>query len=201
MSRKFSIGILGGTFDPIHFGHLKLAEHAKKELDLDKIIFIPAHIPPHKKAKTVSDDIHRLNMVERALSAYDDFLCSDFEIKLGGDSYTARTLSILSEEYDNPVFILGADSYMALETWYHPEIIFEKAAIACAVRDDVDKTLLMKKSEYYSQKYNAKSFFLNMPKFDISSTLIRELIKSGRSISEYVPETVSSYIEENKLYK
>lgn len=194
------IGIMGGSFDPVHNAHIKLALHAYKELQLDKVIFIPAYIQPFKKDKKVTDEAHRMSMLKLGLMEYPYFEVSDIEITLQGNSYTARTLTELSKEYSDMVFIMGADSYMSLERWYHPEIIFEKAEIACAVRDDQDLELLRAKSHEYEVKFNGVTHFLNMPRTDISSTEIREKVANDEDMGDLLPSKVLDYIKEHNLY-
>lgn len=195
------IGIMGGSFDPVHNAHIKLAQYAYKELDLEKVIFIPAYIQPFKKDRKVTDEVHRLNMLKLALEEYPEFEVSDIEIEMKGDSYTARTLEALSKKYNNMIFILGADSYLTLDKWYHPELIFKYAAIACAHRDGSMPTHLNKLSEEYGQRYNGVTYFLNMPDTDISSTNIREAIRKGENVTDIIPERVFNYIRENDLYE
>ena len=194
------IGIMGGSFDPVHNAHIKLALHAYKELQLDKVIFIPAYIQPFKKDKKVTDEAHRMSMLKLGLMEYPYFEVSDIEITLQGNSYTARTLTELSKEYSDMVFIMGADSYMSLERWYHPEIIFEKAEIACAVRDDQNLELLRAKSHEYEEKFNGVTHFLNMPRTDISSTEIREKVANDEDMGDLLPSKVLDYIKEHNLY-
>ena len=194
------IGIMGGSFDPVHNAHIKLALYAYKELQLDKVIFIPAYIQPFKKDKKVTDEAHRMSMLKLGLMEYPYFEISDIEITLQGNSYTARTLTELSKEYSDMVFIMGADSYMSLERWYHPEIIFEKAEIACAVRDDSDLELLRAKSHEYEVKFNGVTHFLNMPRTDISSTEIREKVANEEDMGDLLPGKGVDYIKEHNLY-
>ncbi|MGN0369786.1 MAG: nicotinate (nicotinamide) nucleotide adenylyltransferase [Butyrivibrio sp.] len=193
-------GILGGTFDPVHNAHLSLAECAYKELDLEKVIFIPAYIPPHKQERNITDEYHRIRMLELATDGHEEYEISDIEIQMKGASYTARTLTILKEKYDNMVFILGADSFLALENWYHPEIIFQKAHIACAARNDVELSELELKAHFYEAKYNGVCHILHMPDTPISSTLVREQL--SRDIKpDCIPDAVFDYIQNNGLYK
>ena len=194
-------GIMGGSFDPVHNAHIKLAQYAYKELNLEKVIFIPAYIQPFKKDKKVTDEVHRLNMLKRALMEYEMFEVSDIEIKMKGESYTARTLEALSKTYSNMVFILGADSYETLDKWYHPEQIFQYAAIACAHRDGSTPERLNTLSEEYGRRYNGTTYFLNMPDTDISSTDIRGAIRNGEDVTGIIPESVFDYIRENNLYE
>ena len=193
-------GIFGGTFDPIHKGHIMLARAALNELNLQKVILMPAYIPPHKRDLIITSDEHRYNMVNIAIQNENGFMVSDMEMRLKGDSYTARTLTLLYEQYSKLVFIVGADSFMALDTWYHPEIIFSKAVITCAFRDKYDVDALNLKADYYKRTYNADCHFLNMPYVDISSTQIRHLLKANEDVSGYLPDGVYEYIKENSLY-
>lgn len=194
------IGVIGGSFDPVHNAHISLAEHAYRELGLSKVIFMPAHIQPFKTDKEVTDEGHRINMLKLAIKEYPYFEVSDLEMRLGGKSYTARTLTELKKNYDNIVFILGADSYMGLSSWYKPEIIFSTAEIACAVRDDVDMTDLVEKSEEYTRTFGAKTHFLKMPRTDISSTMLREMLSKGEFPQEYMSREVWDYICSHGLY-
>lgn len=193
-------GILGGTFDPVHNAHIRLAVHAYNELHLEKVIFIPAYIPPHKTDRIITGEKHRLEMTRLAVRDFAEFEVSDIELKLSGASYTARTLTILAEQNENLVFILGADSYMALDSWYHPEIIFAKARIACACRDGISAQSIKDKADFYDRKYGAVTHLLRMDDTDISSTEIRRLIAEGKDAERYLPAAVYKYIRENGLY-
>ena len=195
------IGIMGGSFDPIHNAHIKLAEYAYKELNLEKVIFIPAYIQPFKKDRKVTDEVHRVRMLKLALMEYKEFEVSDIEIQMKGESYTARTLEALSKTYSNMVFILGADSYETLDKWYHPEQIFKYASIACAHRDGSTPEHLNKLSQEYGQRYNGTTYFLHMPDTDISSTDIRRAICEGKDVTNIIPRNVFEYIRENGLYE
>lgn len=194
------VGILGGSFDPVHNAHIKLAQYAYDELQLEKVIFIPAYIQPFKLDKEVTDEYHRLNMLKLALQDYPYFEVSDIEIQMKGKSYTARTLEVLKKDFENMVFILGADSYLALGKWNHPEIIFQNAEIACAHRDGSTPALLHDKCAEYEAKYNGITHFLSMPDTDISSTDIREALKDNENVEKVIPYKVLSYIKENNLY-
>lgn len=194
-------GILGGTFDPVHIAHIRLAVHAYSELELEKVIFIPAYIPPHKTDKKITDEKHRLEMTKLAVRDFAEFEVSDIELKLSGASYTARTLTILAGQNENLVFILGADSFMALDSWYHPEIIFAKSHIACACRDGIDIQRIKDRADLYGEKYGAVTHLLHMEDTDISSTEIRRLIAGGKDAGKYLPAAVYEYIRENGLYK
>ena len=171
------IGILGGTFDPIHFGHLILAEEAKELCNLDEVWFMPAKTPPHKLGKKISEFSIRKSMIELAIQGHGGLYCSDFENTLEGNSYTFNTLEKLQSKYidDEFYFIMGADSFYEIETWKNPDIILKIVKLIGI-------------------------YFLDTMDIDISSTQIRELAGGGESITKYVPESVCRYIEENKIY-
>lgn len=131
------IGIMGGTFDPVHNGHLLLGRQARSEYGLDEIWYMPSHIPPHKKDHRITDGKDRLAMLELALEGIPFFSVSDFEMKREGNTYTAQTLELLKEEYpeDKFYFIIGADSLFQLETWYHPEKVMELTSLLVSGRE------------------------------------------------------------------
>lgn len=193
-------GILGGTFDPIHLAHLRLASHAYRELGLEKVIFMPSYIPPHKIGRNITSEQHRLAMTRLAIEEYGCFEVSDMELGLSGASYTARTLTLFHEEHERLVFIVGADSFMALDDWYHPEIIFENAEIACACRDGISADRLNDRAKFYKDKYGGISHILRMEDTDISSTAIRRMLADGKDVSSYIPKAVCEYIRQNGLY-
>lgn len=201
------IGIFGGTFNPVHTGHLMIAENAFHEYGLDKIFFIPAHIPPHKRteedqAQILADDI-RMAMVEEAVKDVPYFIPCDYEIKKQGISYTSDTLANFAELFpDAELFlIMGGDSLMAIETWHCPEKILHDARIIVAARDEDDLQKLCGQAEYLENKYSeTRIFMLHVPKMEISSTMIRERVTKGETIRYFVPENVRDYIKTNKLY-
>lgn len=198
------VGILGGTFDPIHLGHLILAKEAKEKCKLDEIWFMPAKTPPHKLNKVVSDFSVRKDMIELAIKDHKGFYCSDFENTLEGNSYTFNTLEKLEGRFvgDNFYFIMGADSFYEIETWKNPEIILKIANLIVASRDYSNESLTLKSHfEYLKSKYEIKGIsFIDTMDVDISSTMIREMAKAGEDIEKYVPKIVCRYIKENKIY-
>lgn len=194
-------GIMGGTFDPIHIGHLTLAAAAAKELNLDEVLFMPAHIPPHKQDLAILDEAHRLRMVELAIEGYPGFLVSDMELRMQGASYTARTLTELKKTHESLVFIMGADSFLNLGSWYMPEVIFSKAEIACAVRDETTISVLRDLAEQYHTQFQGISHILHMEYVDISSSEIRKRLRDGEEEISEIPKKVMDYIREHGLYK
>ncbi|MCX7715633.1 MAG: nicotinate-nucleotide adenylyltransferase [Clostridia bacterium] len=196
------IGIMGGTFNPIHNAHLMIAELARDEFGLDKVIFMTSGTPPHKKDEPVIDAVHRLNMVRLAISENPYFESSDLEAAKEGYSYTADTLAYLKALYpdDELMFIIGSDSLFAMSTWYQPEKIMSLCAILVFERDGFDENLQTKIDEMKAL-YKAEIFLIHAPKFEISSSMVRERLKEGKSARYMLPDCVLSYIAENELYK
>lgn len=194
------IGILGGTFDPIHNGHIEMAEAAKKRLDLSEILFITGGNPPHKKEKKVTDCKIRHEMTELCLRGREGFFAIDYEVKKENYSYTAETLGYLKKENpDNEYFfIVGADSLDYMEKWFRPEEIFKLSTIVVFSRGDF---LVEKKAKDLEERFGGKVIILTDKISDISSTKIRLLADMGEDISEYVPKPCKEYIEKNGLYK
>lgn len=195
------IGILGGTLDPIHIGHMIIAETALEELQLENVIFMPSGNPPHKDKKSISDNIHRENIVKLSIEDNERFVFSDFEMKREGIIYTADTLKLLKEKYmDMDIFfILGADSLLAIETWYKPGEIFENCTIVVADRDKSNDSII-NMIKHLEERYNAKIIYIKSPMVDISSSDIRQKIKNGKSIKYLVDYKVEKYIIDNKLF-
>ena len=133
------VGILGGTFDPVHNGHLLLGEQAHREYGLDEIWFMPSHVPPHKKDHHITDGAARIRMLELATESVPYFSVSDFEMGREGNTYTAQTLALLKEAYPDieVYFIIGADSLYQLESWYHPEQVMAQAVLLVSGRTAV----------------------------------------------------------------
>ena len=188
-------GMMGGTFNPIHLAHLYIAYEAKEELNLDKIIFMVAGNPPHKKESKVIDSKYRYNMVQKAIEGYEGFEISDYEIKKNGYSYTYETLQYLKKQEDNVevFFIAGADSLMAIEKWSNTDLVLNNCTFVAFNRGEYNKSILEE------QKY--KLVILNVTDIDISSSMIRERIANGKRVDFFLPEEVKKYISENKLYR
>jgi nicotinate-nucleotide adenylyltransferase len=192
------IGILGGTFDPVHLGHLLIAEQAREQLSLDEVLFIPAGNPWRKSERVVTPAEHRLAMLRLALEDNDAFGISDVELRRTGPSYTADTLEALAAERldDAFWFVVGADAFHDMRNWHEPERITRHARIAAAPRDhrvrvdpsawDVDAALVDQ---------------FECPRLDVSSTDIRARVAAGRSIRYLVPDAVRRYIEDQRLYR
>ena len=196
-------GMMGGTFNPIHLAHLYIAYEAKEELNLDKIIFMVAGNPPHKKESKIIDSKYRYNMVQKAIEGYEGFEMSDYEIKKNGYSYTYETLQYLKKQDDNVevFFIAGADSLMAIEKWRNTDLVLNNCTFVAFNRGEYNKSILEEQKHKLEKKYDAKIVILNVTDIDISSSMIRERIANGKRVDFFLPEEVKKYISENKLYR
>ncbi|MDO5522327.1 MAG: nicotinate-nucleotide adenylyltransferase [bacterium] len=201
-TRKQKIGIMGGTFDPIHLGHLILGEVAYEQLGLEKVYYMPSGKPPHKQDNTITPDINRCAMVDLAIFDNDKFTLSLLEINRGGFTYTADTLRELHKKHPECefYFIVGGDSLASLEKWREPEVVLKLCRLVAAVRDEVDQNAVDTQIEYLNGKYNCDIIKLNTPNIEISSSLIREQVRDHKSVKYYVPSLVEEYIKKHKLY-
>lgn len=201
-NERIKIGIMGGTFDPIHYAHLATAEFIRDKYKLDKIIFIPSGNPPHKPIN-VADKYDRYKMVVLATRNNDDFIVSDLEIKKETKTYTIDTLRYLKERYTNAdiYFITGADAICDIETWKDVEDNFKMATFIAATRPGISLLRAQEKIEHLTKRYNARIISVYVPSLDISSTYIRDQVKEEKSVRYLVPESVQKYIYINKLYK
>lgn len=200
---KKRIGILGGTFNPIHIGHLRMAECAKEALALDTVLIMPTGNSYMKNAKDILPGEIRLKMVELSTDTNPQLVPSDLEIKRNGQTYTFETLEQLHSIYPNTefYFIVGADCLFSIERWYKPERIFEQCTLLAASRNDVPKQELIEKCQDIKARFEAKILLFDMPQMDISSTMIRNLIREGKSIRYYVTDSVYDYIYTNHFYE
>ncbi|MDO4307762.1 MAG: nicotinate-nucleotide adenylyltransferase [Eubacteriales bacterium] len=197
------IGIMGGTFDPIHVGHLILGERAYEQLGLDKVWFMPSGNPPHKKNRQGrASDEQRVSMVRKAIAGNPHFELSLIEMNEDGYSYTYRTLENLKNE--NPdtdyYFIIGADSLYTFATWKEPARICHACTLVVATRDHTPVRELDQEMTYLSQQYGGQFLRLDTMNIDISSELIRLWLKEGKSLRYYVPDDVIQYIYQNNIY-
>ena len=196
-------GLLGGTFDPIHNGHIMLAESALDQLELDYVIFLVSPDPPHKRNQEISPFNKRYEMAKLAVSEMDRIIVSDYENHLPTPSYTAQTLTHLNEQYPNDrfYFIIGEDSLDNIESWYEPAKVMELSELVVAVRkEEFDSRSAEDQIVYLKEKYNAKIHLLKSDYVDISSTEIRKSVHENKDISTMVPEKVAEYIWKEKLY-
>lgn len=203
MEKKEKIGIMGGTFDPIHVGHLVTAEAVRIDYGLDKVLFIPAANPPHKQDLQVTPAFHRYIMTVMATYSNPHFFVSAIEMERSGPSYTVDTLEELNRQYGGNAdfyFITGADAVRDLPSWKNINQILDLCHFVATARpgsysalDEVIKLL--------GQKGRERIYQIANPELDISSTDIRERVKKGRSIKYIVPESVENYIFKEALYR
>ena len=193
---KKKIGILGGTFNPIHDGHLQLAKAAYEQHNLDKIWIMVSPNPPHKAGTSIVDVTHRNNMAKIAIEPYEYMEFSDFEQKRDGYIYTAETLTLLKKEHpeNEYYFIVGGDSLDNIEKWYHPEVVLANCILLAAGRDEMFDTALINRINELNEKYKADIRMIKMQPMDVSSTEIRA------GDFDDIPESVRKYIDENQLY-
>lgn len=194
MKQGKRIGLLGGTFDPIHYAHLLAAEQARDQMGLDEIWLVPAKIPPHKERSDIAAAHHRLRMAELAASDHPSFRVSDVELQREGLSYTIDTIIEIKELYphDEFFFIIGGDMVEMLPQWY-------RFTELCTMVHFIG--LARPGAHYDKQALLPYVTFVEMPTVDISSTLIRQRVRSGRSIRYLVPDAVERYIKEHRLYE
>lgn len=195
------VGVLGGTFDPIHYGHLVIAEEARVRLQLDRVIFVPAKTPPHKLQQRYSPAQHRLHMVQRAIASNPYFAVSDVELTRPGLSYTVDTLAILQQEFGPAAelyFLMGMDSLAGLLSWHRPADIIARAYLAVAVRPgyQVDLETLEGALPGVSERMR----LLEIPAIGISSRELRQRVRAGLPIRYQLPDSVEAYIREHNLY-
>lgn len=198
------IGICGGTFDPVHHGHLISAECIRHQYKLDRIIFIPTGMPPHKKLINVTDAEHRFNMLCRAIETNPFFSVSRIEIERPGFTYTVDTLNQMMREFDDETklfYIIGADVVHDLLTWKEYKKVFALCEFIAALRPGYKKQDFEEAAQNLRLNYKARIHLAKIPLIEISSTLVRERVKNNESIKYLVPEGVEEYIAEHGLYK
>lgn len=216
-SKGEKIGIIGGTFNPIHMGHLRSAEEVREAFGLERVIFIPSASPPHKEKGNIIDARHRYNMVRLAVAKNPDFVASDVEVKRRGTSYTVDTLRYIRKIGGNNTkiyFILGIDAFIEIETWMefkelfgladfivtnrpNPKLPNQKLMIPKKLRDAFKKT----DKDIFTHKSGHRIYYQDISTLDISSSNIRERIKNGKSIRYLVADPVKKYIEKRGLYR
>lgn len=198
-----SLGIIGGTFDPVHFGHLIAAECARAEFGLDRVIFIPAKIPPHKDTRGILDEDKRYHMVDLAVRNNPAFEVSDLELKRGGVSYTIDTIEHYQKAYPGGsiYFIMGLDSLFILDTWKDIECLANMCRFIIVTRPGYNIHDEEKLWDRLPNVFWRQANFIPIPGLDISSSDIRERISQGKPIRYMLPEMVERYIRDNHLYQ
>lgn len=199
-NKKYAI--YGGSFDPVHIGHVTMADHAVRECGLDKLIFMPAYISPFKLDKKITSGKDRCGMIEAVLPYNKAFRLSRYEVNKEGPSYTVETLrhwrSMLNGELS---FVLGFDSVVQIEKWYMGEEILRDYPLITARRPDTDDSDGLRKIEQLRKDYGARITVLRMGPVDASSTHVREAVSKGLPFSDMVLPAVEEYIIEHDLYR
>ena len=204
LNNRKKIGIMGGTFDPIHMGHLILGEQSYEQLQLDKVLFMPSGNPPHKRNRDGgASDGQRVEMVRLAIEDNPHFELSLTEMHETGYTYTYHTLEELNERHPDTdyYFIIGADSLFAFEEWKEPGRICKACTLVVAVRDHTSSDELNQEIKRLSDKYEGHFARLDTMNIDVSSRQIRQWISEGQSLKYYVPDKVLSYMRENGIYR
>lgn len=192
--------IFGGSFNPIHNDHVKLALQFAEEFDLDRVTLIPTYTTPLKDNSAIVDGSHRYQMCRLATEDYPQLEVSDIELTRGGMSYTSDTIASFMDDGDELFLIVGADMYVTLDKWHEFRFIFENATILVAPRDELDYHSLKEKYEEY-KIYGCRTLISREYVGPLSSTAVRTAVKAGEDISGMVDEKVARYIAENHLYR
>jgi nicotinate-nucleotide adenylyltransferase len=208
------IGVLGGTFDPVHFGHLQLAESAMEECALDQVLFIPAALPPHKKGTTVTSFAHRAAMLQLASKTSKSFGCNLIESQLPKPSYTIDTLQQLQKYYGDQVrlsFIMGADAFLDIVTWKAYKVLLGLVTVIISLREGYQDRMLLQLLEELGYGMQGSNRFrkgntqevriLKASPAAVSSSSIRAKIGRGESVHNLVPQAVLRYIQKHMLYQ
>ncbi|MCM1189028.1 MAG: nicotinate-nucleotide adenylyltransferase [bacterium] len=198
------VGIVGGTFNPIHIGHLMLAEWAADALGLEEVWILPAGIPNGKPdGSNILPGRERLHMTELAVQGNPRLRCLDLEVRREGRSYTCETVEELNRTFPGTkfYFVLGADCLFTLENWKSPDRILQGCTLAAAVRDGMPEEAMRKKREELLQKFGGEILLIPFVNMSLSSSEIRERVRTGKSIRYMVPEKVEAYLTERGFYR
>jgi nicotinate-nucleotide adenylyltransferase len=191
------LGVFGGTFDPPHVGHVALAQWAVESLALDRVLFVPAGHPPHKRGRTITSAGHRLAMARLGARGNPAFAVSTLELESDGPSFTLATLEHVAERYDGERFLLiGADSLDEFRGWHEPDSILSLATLAVAGRPGAGRPATLAWA-----RRTRRVAWIGNPAIDISSSLVRERVRGGHSCRYLVPDPVWRYIERHRLYR
>lgn len=198
MNSKVNVGLFGGSFDPVHNGHLELAKWTKNNLSLDHFIFIPAATPPHKQHVSLTDPDHRFRMLQLAIENWQGFAVSDLELERKGISYTIDSIHYFRKQFnlkkENLYLIIGADSLVDFHSWKSPTKILRGCQVIVLPRPEISMNDI-------AAEIKSKVKILAAPQFNVSSTEIRCMIKRKQPISHLLPKPVAKYIVEHQLYQ
>lgn len=202
MNRRKRIGIMGGTFNPVHMVHLILAENAYRAWQLDEIMMLPNGDPPHKTDKPITPAADRLAMLKLAVKDVPYFRVSDMEIKREGYSYSSVTLETLRKLHPDTdyYFIMGADSVFQIETWHEPKTVMSDCIILAATRNHTPKDVLRRQIDHLHRKYQADIRLMDIPDLELSSSEIRRRVRQNLPIRFMVQDAVAEYIKAHQLY-
>lgn len=203
MADKKKTGVFGGAFNPIHNGHIALAESFLKQLELDRILFIPTADPPHKTGRFLASKEDRLRMLQLAVRACPKFEISDIEFQREGKSYTYDTLCRLKEDHpgDELYLIIGADQFLTFNRWYRYRDILDMARLCTAARENTEERQRIKDFAKGLDGLNEKNYYLSEGSvIKVSSSEIRQKIKARKDVSSLIPQPVYKYILEKRLY-
>jgi nicotinate-nucleotide adenylyltransferase len=202
-----TVGVFGGTFDPIHYAHLAVAEEAAEALGLERVLFVPAGQPPHKPGQAITAGAHRLAMVELAIAGNDRFAVDRLELERDGPSYTVDTLEALGASGPTPeprfrelILILSADAFLGLASWHDPRRIFELARVAVAPREGYPSAEATFMTEHFPDLAD-RVVFLDGPRMRLSASELRSRAAAGRTLRYLVPDAVAAYIDDHDLYR
>jgi len=203
---KRRVGVIGGTFDPIHFGHLAIAEEVYSQLDLAEVVFVPAGQPPHKMGEKISAARHRLAMLALAIAPNPHFSISQVDLQRIGPSYTVEMLRLLQAQWGNQTaiyFIIGWDSLEELLTWHDPAGILERLTFLVAVQRPGYQEASGYREELEARlpTITQRLLTVSAPQLEIASTDLRQRVAEGRPITYQTPETVERYIAQHRLYR
>lgn len=193
------IGVLGGTFDPIHYGHLAAAEEARAKLSLREVVFVVAGIPPHKLGEEITPAEHRYAMVELAIASNSHFSASRIDIDRPGPSYTVDTIQLLRQRWVEEIyFIMGMDSLMEIDTWHQPQRLIQLCRLVAVERPGFVPDL--ERLEAAVPGITARTEIIDMPQMEISSTDLQWRVRKGLPVKYQLPAEVEQYIYKHRLY-
>ncbi len=194
------LGVFGGTFDPVHLGHLVLADRAREQLGLDKVLWLPAGDPWRKADRQVAATEHRVEMVRRAIDGSGEFELSTLEIEREGETYTVETLAVLKERYPEGdlFFLLGQDALADVPNWHDPERLIALASLAVAARGEERRSPAA--LDRLVPGLSGRVTWIEMPHLEISATELRRRAAAGQSLRYVTPDAVGDYIREQRLY-